>query len=321
MLGLWIVATPSQQIVVPKCKKFTHIFYSELPSEPTKTLKSVDSACPILRALSGIEKCLVVRCSVLQCVAVCYSVLQCVAVCCSVLQCVAVCCSVLQCAEVCAAECCIILQCVAQSNTATSVSVLQIMCVAVCCSVRSVLQCLAVSCSLLQQRVRVWKYRQIIWALHASRDHTDLNSENAPSHDHATSARDLEIALRHTRPVPLRSLISLTGNNHIVRLLCCSVLQCVAVCCSALQCVAVRCSVLQCATTDLQMYVPLRCSLTSIVQGDAVHCSVLQWIAACCSSSQRAAYCSVSILISSTSFLQRVAEYCSHCVYPDLLNM
>jgi len=39
-------------------------------------------------------------------------------------------------------------------------------------------------------------------------------------------------------------------------LLCCSVLQCVAVCCSALQCEVVRCSASQCV---------------------AVHCSVLQW--------------------------------------------
>jgi len=30
------------------------------------------------------------------------------------------------------------------------------------------------------------------------------------------------------------------------QLMCCSVLQCVAVCCSVLQCVAVCCSVLQC---------------------------------------------------------------------------
>ena len=46
-------------------------------------------------------------------------------------------------------------------------------------------------------------------------------------------------------------------------MLCCSVLQCVAVCCSVLQCAAVCCSVLQCV---------------------AVCCSVLQFVAVCCSS-------------------------------------
>jgi len=48
-------------------------------------------------------------------------------------------------------------------------------------------------------------------------------------------------------------------------LLCCIVLQCVAVCCSVSQCVAVCCSVLQCV---------------------AVCCSVLQCVAVCCSVSQ-----------------------------------
>jgi len=45
------------------------------------------------------------------------------------------------------------------------------------------------------------------------------------------------------------------------KLVCCNVLQCVAVCCSVLQCVAVRCSVLQCV---------------------AMCCSVLQCAAVCC---------------------------------------
>ena len=38
-------------------------------------------------------------------------------------------------------------------------------------------------------------------------------------------------------------IVSLEGCG--LKLICCSMLQCVAVCCSVLQCVAVRCSVLQ----------------------------------------------------------------------------
>jgi len=53
-----------------------------------------------------------------------------------------------------------------------------------------------------------------------------------------------------------------------VRIVCCSVLQCVAVCCSVLQCVAVCCSVFQC--------VALCCFVLQCV---AVCCSVLQCVA------------------------------------------
>jgi len=35
-----------------------------------------------------------------------------------------------------------------------------------------------------------------------------------------------------------------------MRVVCCSVLQCVAVCCSVLQCVAMCCSVLQCVAVS-----------------------------------------------------------------------
>ena len=52
--------------------------------------------------------------------------------------------------------------------------------------------------------------------------------------------------------------------------LCCSVLQCVAVCCSVLQCVAVCCSVLQCVAV-----------CCSVLQCVAVYCSVLQCVAVC----------------------------------------
>jgi len=69
---------------------------------------------------------------------------------------------------------------------------------------------------------------------------------------------------------------------------CCSVLQCVAVRCSVLQCVAVCCSVLQCVTV-VQI-----CSrgpsvshtanhvMHSVLQCVAVCCSVLQCVAVCC---------------------------------------
>jgi len=59
---------------------------------------------------------------------------------------------------------------------------------------------------------------------------------------------------------------------EVGEIVCCSVLQCVAVCCSVLQCVAVCCSVLQC--------VAVRCSMLQCV---AVRCSVFQCVAACCS--------------------------------------
>ena len=55
-------------------------------------------------------------------------------------------------------------------------------------------------------------------------------------------------------------------------LMCCSVLQCVAVCYSVLQCVAVCFSVLQCVTV-----------CCSVLQCAAVCCSVLQCVAVCCS--------------------------------------
>ena len=55
------------------------------------------------------------------------------------------------------------------------------------------------------------------------------------------------------------------ANEHVV---CCSVLQCVAVCCNVLQCVAVCCSVLQCVVV-----------CCSALQCAAVCCGVLQCVA------------------------------------------
>ena len=55
-------------------------------------------------------------------------------------------------------------------------------------------------------------------------------------------------------------------------IVCCSVLQCVAVCCSVVQCVAVCCRVLQ--------SVAVCCSVLQCV---AACCSVLQCVSLCCS--------------------------------------
>ena len=76
------------------------------------------------------------------------------------------------------------------------------------------------------------------------------------------------------------------------RLVCCSVVQCVAMCCSVLQCVAVCGSVLQC--------VALCCSVLQCV---VVCCSVLQCAAVPCSVMQR--------VVVRYSVMQCVAAFCS----------
>jgi len=57
-------------------------------------------------------------------------------------------------------------------------------------------------------------------------------------------------------------------------LICCSVLQCVAVCCSVLQCVAVCCR--ECARSLSSL------SCRHVLQCIAVCCSELQCVAVCC---------------------------------------
>jgi len=88
-------------------------------------------------------------------------------------------------------------------------------------------------------------------------------------------------------------------------IVCCSVLQCVAVCCSVcsvLQCVAVCCSVLQCAAV-----------CCSVLQCVAVYCSVLQCVAMCCSMLQcGAARCNV---------LQCAAVCCSDSHICDTIHL
>jgi len=165
-------------------------------------------------------------------------------------------------------------------------SVLQ--CVAVCCSV---LQCVAVCCS-------------------ASRDYTELVS------------REGLLAILLTAP-EMRAGDTWRASASSNAVVCCSVLQCVALCFSVhekihgisnvknvpvfscefacfrlfnyysvLQCVAVCCSVLLCVVVYCSMLqcVAVCCSVLqcvavwcSVLQCVAVWCSVLQCVAVCCS--------------------------------------
>jgi len=122
-------------------------------------------------------------------------------------------------------------------------------------------------------------------------------------------------------------------------MMCCSVLQCVAVCCSVLQCVAVYHSVLQhvavtsraCSSsmstgklaTAFSVPLMVRCSVLQCV---AVCCSVLQCVAACCSVTARCSHpphlSSMNTgMLATLSFvplmvccmLQRIAVRCSVC--------
>ena len=87
-----------------------------------------------------------------------------------------------------------------------------------------------------------------------------------------------------------------TKTQRMTHLVCCSVLQCVAVCCSVLQCAAVCCSVLQVThPAGLFALMMLQCAV--------VCCSVLQCVAVCCSVLQCAAVCCI--------VLQCVAVCCS----------
>jgi len=99
---------------------------------------------------------------------------------------------------------------------------------------------------------------------------------------------------------------------YILRLVCCSMLQCVAVCCGVLQCVAVCCSVLQCAavccsttrcnTLQHKLYIPCRERTNNphpiILR--KVCCSMLQCVAVCCSVLQ-----CVAVYINSTFSVER----------------
>jgi len=68
--------------------------------------------------------------------------------------------------------------------------------------------------------------------------------------------------------------------------LCCSVLQCVAVCCSVLQCVAACCNVLISPVFHLSpestLKVPCVAACCSMLQRAAARCSILQCVAARC---------------------------------------
>ena len=84
----------------------------------------------------------------------------------------------------------------------------------------------------------------------------------------------------------------LLRHTHTFKLVCCTVLQCVAVCCSVLQCVAVCCTVLQCVAVCCTV---LQCVTVccSVLQCVAVCCSVLQGVAVCCSVLQCNAVCMI----------------------------
>jgi len=176
-------------------------------------------------------QCITVCCSVLQCVAVYYSVLQCIPVCCSVLQCVAVYYSVLQCITVRRS----VFQCVAVYS-----SVLQ--CITVCCSV--------LQCHIMLQCASVW---------HASNRH--LRSTRfylgfgtiscttysmlqciAVCYSMLQCAAVRHASRRHIRSTRAYLDLAPFGARPIV---CCSMLQCVAVCCKVLQYVPAWCSVVQ----------------------------------------------------------------------------
>ena len=72
---------------------------------------------------------------------------------------------------------------------------------------------------------------------------------------------------------------------------CCSVLQCVAVCCSVLQCVAVCCSALQKCSRGPSVSHSANQVMHSVLQCVAVCCSVLQCVAVCCSVLQLVRIC------------------------------
>jgi len=85
---------------------------------------------------------------------------------------------------------------------------------------------------------------------------------------------------------------------------CCSVLQCVAVCCSVLQCVAVCCR-LQRFPESIEMPFPERegCMYTQVLHHTATHCNTLQHTAAHCNTLQHTAtHCNT---------LQHTATHCN----------
>jgi len=96
-------------------------------------------------------------------------------------------------------------------------------CVAVCC--------VAVCCSVLHSYVYMW--------------HDSFICRNMTHNTHNT----LQHAATHTLCIHVARLIH-GRPGMLVPLMCCSVMQCVAVCCSVLQCVAVCCiHMYTCGTT------------------------------------------------------------------------
>jgi len=84
--------------------------------------------------------------------------------------------------------------------------------------------------------------------------------------------------------VAARAIVERVLQYGMLSIVCCSVLQCVAVCCSVLQCVAVCCSVLQ--YDVLQCGVSLQHESRRRERSNMSCCSVLQCVAVCCSTLQ-----------------------------------
>ena len=105
------------------------------------------------------------------------------------------------------------------------------------------------------------------------------------------------------------------GAGYLNQVLCCDVLQRVAVCCSVLQCVAVCCSVLQCFVWRWlsQSGAVLHCDKVRVavnLQGSVWHCVLLSMrccAAVCCSVLQCVAVCCVCCsVLCSAGYLNQV---------------
>ena len=79
-----------------------------------------------------------------------------------------------------------------------------------------------------------------------------------------------------SRVIPISSCASPATSRATSCVLCCTMLQCVAVCCSVLQCVAVCCSVLHCHSVS--QCVEVCCSASISLTHCAVCCTVLQCV-------------------------------------------
>jgi len=156
-----------------------------------------------------------------QCVAVCCGVSRCVVGCCSVLRYVAVCCSVLQCVAR------SVLRCVAVFAMCCCGACGVLHCVAACCSV---LQCVAVCCAeCVAMCCGVCGVLQCVaWSV-------------------LRSVAVFAVCCSELRP----NFLTRREDEMRRKVVCCSVLQCVAVC---LQCVAVSRVRTSCRSASIHIY-------------------------------------------------------------------